>query len=64
MQIFRNLPVTKVIKSTTSKKEMYQELWNVIKEPNLKQNCLIRLTFNPKKKSYISQKSLTVLNFD
>ena len=43
---------------------MYQELWNVIKEPNLKQNCLIRLTFNPKKKSYISQKSLTVLNFD
>ena len=64
MQIFRNLPVTKVIKSTTSKKEMYQELWNVMKEPNLKQNCLIRLTFNPKKKSYISQKSLTVLNFD
>lgn len=63
MQIFRNLPVTKVIKSTTSKKEMYQELWNVIKEPNLKQNCLIRLTFNPKK-SYISQKSVTVLNFD
>lgn len=36
MQIFQNLPVTKVIKSTTNKKEMYQELWNVIKEPNLK----------------------------